>query len=90
MYEPGRREFVGADSLLAHVRPRVEAPINSYAPERTPPKLSKLPEPSFNNSWYAISYTSELHADTPYSTRLLGEPFVNLVPLLLNSFLHAS
>jgi len=69
---PGKCD--AADSLLNHVAPLVEAPINSYAPERTPPELSKIPEPSFNNSWYALAYSSELQPDTPYSTRLLGEP----------------
>jgi len=69
---PGASEAEG--SLLHHVPTLVEAPINSYAPERAPPELSKVEATTFNNSWYALAYASELRADTPYSTRLFGEP----------------
>jgi len=59
-------------SLLHHVAPRVEAPVNSYAPERSRRDMSLAP--SFNNSWYAIAYSSELDGSSPYATRLFGEP----------------
>ena len=59
-------------SLLHHVAERVEAPINSYAPERA--KRDVDAAPTFNNTWYAIAYASELTVGTPYSTRLFGEP----------------
>jgi len=63
-----------ASSLLEHVGARVEPPVNSYAPERS----GKSPDapPSFNDHWYAVAYSSELHAATPYSTRLFGEPLL--------------
>jgi len=66
---PGKCE--GESSLLNHVRPLVEAPINSYAPERVRRDLTR--PASFNNSWYAVSYTSELQTNVPYATRLFGE-----------------
>jgi len=59
-------------SLLAHVAERVEAPVNSYAPERCTRKPDE--KPTFNNAWYALAYTSELLPATPYSSRLFGEP----------------
>ena len=73
---PGRCE---ADtSLLSHVRPRVEAPINSYAPERGRSDGHANRMPTFNNSWYALAYTSELQEGQPYATRLFGEPLTLL------------
>jgi len=60
------------ESLLAHVKPLVEAPINSYAPERA--KRDVTAAPTFNNTWYAAAFSSELEDDTPYGTRLFAEP----------------
>ena len=59
-------------SLMSHVRPIVEAPVNSYAPERAIRNVSATP--SFNDQWYAVAFSSELEGETPYSTRLFGEP----------------
>jgi O-methyltransferase involved in polyketide biosynthesis len=59
-------------SLLKHVAARVEAPINSYAPERA--KRDASAAPTFNNTWYAVAYASELSLGKPYATRLFGEP----------------
>ena len=59
-------------SLAEHVRARVEAPVNSYAPERCTRQPSETP--SFSDAWYALAYSSELRPKTPYSTRLFGEP----------------
>ena len=67
-------ELCDADaSLLRHVAPRVDAPINSYAPERARGADPKA-RPSFNDQWYALAYSSEVAEGTPYSTRLFGEP----------------
>mmetsp|Transcript_73922 Transcript_73922/g.222271 ORF Transcript_73922/g.222271 Transcript_73922/m.222271 type:complete len:486 (-) Transcript_73922:584-2041(-) len=33
-------------------------------------------EPSFNSMWYAVGFSSSLSADTPFGTRLWGEPIV--------------
>lgn len=65
--------YTKPDSLLEFVRPRVEPPMTSYAPERV---LNRDPngQATFNNSWYAICYTSELQKGVPYATRLFGEP----------------
>lgn len=63
-------------SLLNHVTPLVEPPMTSYAPERC--TRSPKTTPSFNNAWYAIAYASELRTNTPYSTRLFGEPLTLL------------
>uniref|UniRef100_A0A7S3WWM3 Uncharacterized protein n=2 Tax=Emiliania huxleyi TaxID=2903 RepID=A0A7S3WWM3_EMIHU len=59
-------------SLREHVSPLVEAPVTSYAPERAwrPPDAPA----SFNNSWYAVAFSSELQDAAPYATRLFGEP----------------
>jgi len=65
----------GQPSLLQHVKPIVEAPVNSYAPER---RVNLETAPSFNNTWYAIAYESELQTDAPYATRLFGEPITLL------------
>jgi len=63
-------------SLLHHVAPLVEAPVNSYAPERARRDVSA--QPSFNNSWYAVAFASELTDGTPYATRLFAEPLTVL------------
>jgi len=63
-------------SLLEHVGARVEPPVNSYAPERSG-KNTATTEPSFNDHWYAIAYSSELAEEgAPYSSRLFGEPLL--------------
>ena len=59
-------------SLLNHVKPIVEAPVNSYAPERAKRDVSATP--SFNNAWYAIAFETELADGESYATRLFGEP----------------
>jgi len=79
----------GASALRAHVEPasttsslaphlRFTPPLNSYAPERLASVVDHDAPFSFNNSWYAIAYGSELTAATPasapYTTRLFGEP----------------
>jgi len=63
-----------APTLLNHVSDLIEAPVTSYAPERSfkPEELAK--QPSFNNSWYAVIYSSALTESAPtYSTCLFGE-----------------
>ena len=60
-------------SLLSHVADLVEPPVNSYAPERSVPPEGAT-APTYNNSWYAVAYSSELTTSTPYSTRLFNEP----------------
>lgn len=70
----------GANALHAHVSNQFEKPITSYAPERALRPLDPQgTSPSFKNSWYALCYTSELielAPDTPYATRIFGEPLV--------------
>mmetsp|Transcript_73806 Transcript_73806/g.123303 ORF Transcript_73806/g.123303 Transcript_73806/m.123303 type:complete len:779 (-) Transcript_73806:405-2741(-) len=64
-------------SLREYVRTKVEAPINSYAPERK--EISDLSDaPSFNDKWYAIAFTSQLTPHEPYATRLFGEAMLLL------------
>ena len=64
------------NSLRNHVAPLVEAPVNSYAPERAVRDVGK--PASFNNTWYALAYGSELKENEPYATRLFGEPLTIL------------
>ena len=44
----------------------------SYAPERSVRDLTLAP--SYNNTWYAVAFSSELQPGEPFSTRLFGEP----------------
>ena len=79
----------GASALRDHVNPvsrttrlpehlRFTPPLNSYAPERLAAVVDHTAPFSFNNSWYAIAYGSELSTEltssAPYTTRLFGEP----------------
>jgi len=83
----------GASALRDHVAPhsttstlpdhlRFTPPLNSYAPERLATVVDHTAPFSFNNSWYAIAYGSELRhshseaeaeREAPYATRLFGE-----------------
>lgn len=58
--------------LIDHVKGLVEAPVISYAPERSVRDLTLAP--SYNNTWYAVAFSSELQPGEPFSTRLFGEP----------------
>mmetsp|Transcript_76128 Transcript_76128/g.217398 ORF Transcript_76128/g.217398 Transcript_76128/m.217398 type:complete len:726 (-) Transcript_76128:1516-3693(-) len=67
----------GQTGLRDHMQSNLPPLINSYAPQYTLNSGELLKEPSFRNSWYAVTLSGEVPSEgTPYATRLWGEPMV--------------